>query len=282
MTMPDPSRLRPSDATVRPSEWMTVLICTTGTGAGRAPPCRRPWRPAPRARRPGKAGATRGAEWSQTEGRCACATAPHAQRRRRPQDRGLAEQMLGRDLQRPAEAFRQEQALHPAAEGHATKRSINHGAKPLAQRLSDRRPAAFRQLKRTYLRSPLSISSQRIVTLPAGAAKAPYFTALVPSSNSAKRDSAPRPGAASGSRRPCRCWCRPRDEGRELRADKVADGRAGPVLRTSTSCERASPCSRPMKRPSEILVAGAVLHGLARHRLDHRQQVFRAVRELRA
>src|SRR5712672_1347601 len=144
MTMPDPSRLRPSDATVRPSGWMTVLICTTADrswssasvsaplAAGTASAATRKSRSHPRSRMEPTRGALR-----------MVLLRRHAQRRRRPQDRGLAEQMLGRDLQRPAEAFRQEQALHPAAEGHRHEALDHHGAKPLAQRLGDRRPAAF-------------------------------------------------------------------------------------------------------------------------------------------
>src|SRR6195256_1566575 len=144
MTMPDPSRLRPSDATVRPSGWMTVLICTTADrswssasvsaplAAGTASGAVRKSPSHPRTRIAPNRGTLRMALLRR-----------HAQRRRRPPDRGLAEQMLGRDLQRPAEALRQEQALHPTAEGHRHEALDHHGAKPLAQRLGDRRPAAF-------------------------------------------------------------------------------------------------------------------------------------------
>src|SRR4030081_460257 len=144
MTMPDPSRLRPSDPTVGPSGWMTVLICTTADNswssvsvsavlaAGTASAGNRKSPSHPRTRMAPNRGTLRMALLRR-----------HAQRRRRPPDRGLAEEMLGRYLQRPAEALRQEQALHPAAEGHRHEAPDPHGANPLAQRRGDRRPAAF-------------------------------------------------------------------------------------------------------------------------------------------
>src|SRR3954464_6435743 len=144
MTMPDPSRLRPSDPTVRPSGWMTVLIRTTADNS---------WSSASVSAllAPGTASAAIRKSPSQPRSRMEpdrgmlrmVLLRRHAKRRRRSPNRSLAEQVLGRNLQRPAEAVRQEQALPAAAERHRHEALDHHGAKPLAQRLGDRRPAAF-------------------------------------------------------------------------------------------------------------------------------------------
>jgi len=227
---------------VRPSEWMTVLICTTaelverhrvgGLGAGI------------RERgRPGKSRSHPRSRVEPNEGVAMALLRRHAQRRRGRRIGASLEQMLA-GISSVQRASGRIQALHPAAEGHRHEALDHHGAKPLAQRLRTGGPPLSRQLKRTYFdRRSHQLPADRHFCRPAPPRR--RISPRCASSNSAKPRFCPRPGAASGSS-PSMSMLVP--SSRTKGASCARQGRpmvAGPVLPHSTSCERASPCSRP-------------------------------------
>src|SRR5262249_51818266 len=158
----------------------------------------------------------------------------------------------------------QKKAFDVAAEGHRNEALDHHGAKTLAQRLGDRGPAALLP-DEAYALARVSLGElpadrdlagwrrQRAVLHRVGAELEQGETEIlhrVRLENQVLTDHADAGAVLAHERR-------------ELRADQIADGRAGPVLTHQHVVRAREPVQAAHETAFEVLEAARVLHGLA-------------------